>query len=125
MATRADVIALALRRLGVVAADEAPDADAYAYCDRVLVSIYREMEEQVTMPFELSDIANQYLVPLANLLAVEVAQHYAVQAEPRSRAWSRFRATIVDDDRPDLRDLDEDGTVSDAEAQAWGRAAYF
>lgn len=125
MATRADVIALAQRRLGILAADEQPDADSYEYCNDVLVSLFAEISADVTISWDLDTVPDASAVPLGNLLATEVAQHYAVQSEPRSRAWSRFRAAVIDDDRDDLRDLDDDGSVSAGEQAAWDRSVYY
>lgn len=125
MATRADVINLAHRRLGVLSADEEASADQYEYADDVLTSLFAELGQDVTISWDLDAVPDTSFQPLANLLAVDLAPHYAMQSEPRSRAWMRFRATVLSDDREDLRDLDEDGTVEDAEAEAWARARYF
>ncbi len=125
MATRADVIALAQRRLGILAADEQPDADSYEYCNDVLESVHGEVSAFFSDVWDLDSVPDACAVPLANLLAVEVGPHYAVQTEPRSRAWLRFRASVLVDDREDLRDLDDDGSVSTAEDAAWDRSVYY
>ena len=75
--------------------------------------------------FDLDSTPQAALLPLSYLLATEIAPHYQVPSEPRSRAMMRLRAYLFPDDREDRRDADEDGVISDAEEQAGKEAAFY
>lgn len=124
--TRLDVVTRALRRIGVAAEDEAPTADQIANAGAVLDSLFAELQGEATITWTLETTPAVSFVPLANLLAVEMAPEYGQPApEGRPRAWRRLMATIRSDEREDVRDLDEDGLISDDEADAGARAAYY
>lgn len=127
MPTKTDVINTALRRIQVLSADEPADKDMIAYAGSLLDGVFAEVNEVQGMAFTWALDATPAAahLPLAYLLAVEVAPHYGRPAEPRSRAMGRLRAYAFPDDRTDSRDLDGDGIVSDAEAEAGKQAAYF
>lgn len=127
MPTRLDVIQTALRRIQVLSADEPADADMVAYAGDLLDGLFAEAKEVQGMPFTwaLDSTPAAARLPLGYLLAVEVAPHYGRPAERRSTAMARLRAYAFPDDREDPRDTDEDGTVSDAEAEAYKKTAYF
>lgn len=128
MATRSDVINFALRRIGVLAADELADADQVAYCGTILDGIFAELSavHGITFTWALSAVPAGMLAPLANYLATEIAPHFDIPApEPRARAIGRIRAYMLPDDRTDRADTDEDGAISEAEAAAAARAAFF
>lgn len=122
MATRQEVITRALRRLGVVAEDENPGPDANAQAGAVLDSIFAEVGQSVTVTWTLATVPDYALVPLANLLAAELAGEYptseARMLAPRSVAWMRLMGLVRADNRTDPRDIDESGTVDDDEARA-------
>lgn len=125
--TRLDVIQMALRRLGVIAADQAATADQEAFAGDTLDALFEEIKgtQGVTITWALSATPDAAFLPLSYLLAAEIAPHYMVQAEPRSRAMGRLRAALISDDREDRRDLDDDGTVTDAEIAADQRAQFY
>jgi hypothetical protein len=79
------------------------------------------------MPFTwvLDDTPSAVSLPLAYVLAVEIAPHYERQSETRGRALARLNAYAFPDDRIDSRDLDEDGVITDAESVDGKRAEFF
>ena len=100
MATRADVITRALRRLRVVAANRTPTADMSKAVGAVLDSLYAEVGESVAIPWALSAVPDEALNALADLLAAEIAPEYSRPAPvPRSRALVRLLAVVNPDDR--------------------------
>jgi len=125
--TRSDVISAALRRIGVLAADEAAEADAEAYAGEALDALFAEVKQVHAMPFTwtLEETPDAAFLPMAYLLATEIAPHYERPSEPRSRAMGRLRAYAFPDDRDLRADYDEDGTVSVDEQDAYDRAAYY
>ena len=103
MFTRADVINQAFRRLGIGAEDEAVTGDAFAFASRALDGIAAEIENETGEAVEVDTVAAQSFLPMANLLAVEIAPAYEVAPrDSRGRAWARLLATLRSDDREDV-----------------------
>lgn len=127
MPTSHDVITLAHRQIGVVADDEPMTADQEAYATPLLEALFEEfqMVQGVTFTWGLTAVPRAALIPLATLVAAEIAGHYSRPAPLISRATGRLRAAYLPDDRPDVRDLDDDGTVSANEADIAKRARYY
>ncbi len=126
MATKTDILRHAFRRIAVVASDEALTADQADYAGDTLDLLVPELAYSHGVTVSATAPSDGYVLPLAYLLAVEIAPHYLVAPpEPRSRAIMRLRAALLSDDRPDSRDADKDGTVSDGEAEAGKRAAFY
>lgn len=125
--TRLDVVQQAHRRLGVLSADEEATADQIAFGGEVLDALFAELNSVHSLGFtwDLTAVPDAAFLPLAGCLAVEIAPHYEIAAEPRSRAIMRLRAYALPDDRTDERDLDESGTVSETEADVFERALYY
>lgn len=125
--TRLDVVQQAHRRLGVLSADEEASADQIAFAGEVLDALFAEVNAVQGLGFtwDLASVPDAAFLALSGLLATEIAPHYEIASEPRSRAMARLRAYALTDDRADWRDLDEDGTVSDAEAAAAERSLYY
>lgn len=100
MATNLDVITRALRRLGVVAKDDAPGADDLAQGTDILAGIYAEIAAMGLLLWPDDDVPATVYMPLTTLLACEMAQDYSV-APPMSRAGAMLRllAVINSDDR--------------------------
>lgn len=95
MAARIDIIQMALRRINVVAEDEPATSDQEAYAGSVLDSIYAEIANESYPLWFLTDVPDASVRPLANLLAVEIAQDYGKPApSTRGQAWRRLMATI-------------------------------
>lgn len=123
MATQSDLIRFAHRTLGIVSAEESVSEDQNAYAVDVLEAIAGEFS---ALGFSITAPSTAYLKPLSDLLAVDLSFHYAVQPPmPRSRAIMALRAILLSDDREDPRDTDSDGSVSDAEAEAFARSVYY
>lgn len=99
--TKAEVIARAQRVLGVLAADENPTADDSAFAEAALDGIYDELEtvHGLHLTFALDSVPDGIFLPFADLLASEMAAHYAVPGPDRSRALTRVRAYASPDDR--------------------------
>lgn len=95
MAAKIDIINMALRRIRVVAEDEPATSDQAAYVGAILDSLYAEIAEQSYPLWFLTDVPDQAVRPLANLLAVEIAPDYArVAPEARAKAWRRLMAVV-------------------------------
>lgn len=104
MKTRLEIVERALRSLRVLAQDDPATAEMLAEAGGVLGSIFAEINAlRPGVPFDpRSGVPDEALVPLAQLLAAEIAPDYG---EPppvsRARAWLRVRALYVTDDRDD------------------------
>lgn len=122
-----EVIAMAHRRLGLLSADEQVSADQSAFAGDVLEGMFAEIKEVQGMQFAwgINEVPLAAFLPLSYLLAAEIAPHYEVASEPRHRAMARLRAYAFPNDLPDSRDLDDDGVVTDEEADAAERALYY
>jgi hypothetical protein len=127
MPTRLDVIERAFRIINVKAEDEALTADQAANGGDVLDSLFAELGNEATITWTLDTTPQVSFQPLARYLAVELAPEYPPAVAPTTRglAWRRLMATIRADNRDDVRDLDDSGTVDADEADAGQRANYY
>lgn len=126
MATKRDLIELAYRRCGVVAEDEPMTADQERIGSTILESAFEGLSAEAAVSWDLTDIPTIAVLPLAMVLAHDLALHNSVAPrESRGRAVIRYLGVVRPDDREDDRDLDDDGLVSDEEADAAGRAVYY
>jgi hypothetical protein len=128
MPTKADTVGLALRHLGILSVDEAVTADQIDYCGTILDAILAEKQSVwgVTFTWTSETVPAAAYISLAHWLAAEIAPHYeVVSPKPLKVAEARFRAYALPDDREDDRDLDDDGTVTDAEIATGEEAEYF
>lgn len=126
--TRLDVIHRALRRLGIISKDESADASDAEDVGEVLDALFDELQNVHEMVFtwDLTTVPLAAFIPLANLLAVEIAVDYDIAPrETKLEAMARMRAYAFPSDFVDNRDLDEDGVISDEEAQSAREAAYY
>lgn len=125
---RNDIVARALRRLGVVAQDEAPDAQQIA----TGIAIYEAMIADANGPWggcalpftDKGTVPAAYQWPVINLLATRLAAEYSVpEPMPEITALMRLRAV----NRPYVRDmdLDENGIVEPAEIEAVERSRWY
>lgn len=98
MATKADIVTRALRRLRVIAANRAATADMMAEGTTVLESLFEEFQAGTSVAFDLDDVPEKCVNALSDLLASELAPEYS-KSPPvaRSVAWGRLRrATDAD-----------------------------
>lgn len=125
--TRAEVITSALRRIGVVAEDEAASTAMETNTGEVLDTLLAEVEAAKALTWDLTAVPDEAFIALSNLLAADAAPLYPPAQAPYSRgvAWMRLMGVIRPDDREDYRDTDDDGTISDAEADAGERARFY
>ena len=128
MALWRDVATLALRRLTVVAHDEAPEAVMASGAKDELERILADLNGPwggCTLTFDIEDeIPAAYVFGLAGLLAARLAPIYTVPApEAEKTALMRVRAVNL----PYVRDmdLDDDGETTDEEVEAVDRSAYY
>ena len=99
--TQADVVARAHRVLGLLAVDEVPTADMNAFAGNALEGAIEELTyvQGLGVSFDETSVPTELFLPLSDLLASEIAQHYGVQGPSRSRSISRIRANLAPDDR--------------------------
>ena len=124
---RTEIIHLALRKIKVISANEAADADMVKYVGDVLDLVFSEINPQHTgtITWTLADVPTNVAQALSLVLASDIADQYSRPPVSRVRALGRLRSVLLPDDRADRRDYDEDGTVTDAEADASASAAYY
>jgi hypothetical protein len=126
--TRDEVVTLAHRSLGVLAVDEVLTADQITFGGDVLVGLIDEIDatQGLSLSFDADSVPEAMYLPVAYLLAVELAPHYSIPpAYSRAAQIGKIRAYELSDDRDDRRDIDDNGTVSDAEAYVDGQAAFY
>lgn len=117
---------MAHRHLGVLATDENATADMVGFAGDVLTACIDYLEDVHSLTIGTGDIPADSSLGMSYLLAAEIAPHYTAQAPvAKSRAIGMIRAAQLPDDREDIRDLDEDGTVSEDEADAAKRAEFY
>jgi len=102
MKTRREVIDQAMRKLGVLAEDEALTAGQIAEADAVLEGLFGEIEAEVPPSWTIDDVPLYAFLPLANLLASELAASFRVQPPvSRANAWVRLMAQLRAAPAPD------------------------
>ncbi len=101
MKTRQDVISRALRRIRVLAMDEAATAEQEDVAGEALTSLGVELEltHGIIMP-DLDNVPEDTFLPLAYVLAAEIAPDFARPApEAKGTAITRLRSVTNPDDR--------------------------
>lgn len=101
MKTRFDVIEQAFRRLGMKAEDQALSGDEKAFGGATFDALIEEIGEHSYLTWDNDAIPERVFIPLANLLAVEMAQAYQIPVEPRTIPYRRLKAVLRMDDRED------------------------
>lgn len=91
--TRLDVITKALRDIGVLAIDEAPEANDEASVGDVFDAIYAELSNEA-ITFSSSFIPADLFIGLSQMVAADAAPMYGRQA-PVSRARAKLRMNAV------------------------------
>ena len=127
--TKTELVAEAHRRISVLSVDEDPSTDMATYGASAADSLFAELlaaPHLMGFTWDLEAIPEAVFRPLAWLLAVDLAAHYQVPpVERHNRAMARVRAYAFPDDSVDRRDDDEDGIITEAEANAGLRAAFY
>lgn len=123
--TKRETATRALRLIGVVAQDEAATADEYAVAEDTLDTLYAELNSAhgFSMTFGTDAIPDEYFLPMARLLGVEVARDFGVNAEPFATALNRLRA--VEHVYTRDMDLDDDGTTTEVEISGFDAGGYY
>lgn len=126
--SRLDCIEMAHRRLGVLATDDTATADQERFAGAVLDALFEEVKAMQGLGFTwtTSTVPDAAFLPLSYLLAVEIAPHYEIPPrDNRAALIARLRTYGFPDDREDSKDLDDDGTVTDEEADAAARGQFY
>ena len=100
MKTRLEVITRALRRIRIVAMDEAATTDQENVAGDALDALVLELDRSHDLHIGNStQFEDDIFLPLAYLLAAEIAPDFSVQSpEPRSRALMRLRSVLDPND---------------------------
>lgn len=126
--TAADICTLALQKLNVTAVGEAPAGEDMSLALSSLNAFFARfnLTDGAAIAWELSATPDEAFLPLSDVLAAILAPVYMRPAPmPMSRAVGYLREYAFPNDITDSRDTDEDGSISDAEAAAGRRAAYY
>lgn len=103
MRTRLDIVTRALRRIGVAAHDETPTADQIDNAGAVYDSLLIEIDAETGTAIDGDAVDEAVFVPLANLLAVEIAPDFGVpMPTTRGAALIRLLGVLRPDDRTDI-----------------------
>jgi hypothetical protein len=103
MKTRLDVITRALRRIGVAAVDEDPTADQIQSVGSVYDALLEEISSVFGKSIPADSVPPEAFIPLANLLAVEVAHDTGASPhQSRGTALIRLLAVLRPDDRTEV-----------------------
>lgn len=126
MTIRSEIINYAVRRLSLKSLHDSATAEQYAYASKSLDALFSELvDDGLNVDWTPDTAPEAVRRPLGWLVAVDIAPQFSLASEPRSRAMGRLRAALFPDDRTDRRDLDGDGTVSEAEVNAGLQANYY
>ncbi|MEL6584051.1 MAG: hypothetical protein AAFQ36_09485 [Pseudomonadota bacterium] len=124
---RTQLITEALQEIGVIADDQAATAGEVKRVGRKADALFSElktMDGLTGITWTLETIPDAVFDAFSLWLAQRIAPSYEI-APPRGMPLSRIRSALLPDDRTDSRDLDGDGTISEAEAQAGLEARYY
>ena len=103
MKTRREVIDYAMRKIGVLAEDEALTASQLTQAEEVLEALYGEIEAEAAPGWTIDTVPQSAFIPLGNLLAVDLAPAFnRPPVASRGMAWVRALAQI----RPYVADPD-------------------
>lgn len=105
MKTRLDVLTRALRRLGVAAHDETLTADQIENSGAVYDALLTEIEATTGKIISGNAVEDEIFIPLAQLVAVEVAPEFGIAApQTKGAAFLRLMAVLRPDDRTEISD---------------------
>lgn len=128
MARKRDVVTQALRRLNVVAYDEAPDQAQYALGLDYLAQVFADVNGDwggCTLAFTIDDeFPDAYRHPFAELLAARLAPVFQRPA-PMAEITALMRIRTVNVPYVRDMDLDDDGTTDDDEIETVDWSRYY
>ncbi len=128
MTVRADIITRALRLLKVASVNNPPTADEAQQAGVILDSVFAMLGTgygRMDITWDLTDVPDEFVVPLSRLLAVHCADDFARKApDTEQTALVRMSAAYYRYPGVDM-DLNNDGTVSDEEVRAYDEGTYF
>lgn len=124
--TASDVVALALRNIGVTPVDEEPQADEAAYALGIYEAEFGRLKADhgFSWTWTHNTVPDELLVPMSMFVASGLVA-FDRPLPSQARAIGMLRSYAFPDDREDPADTDEDGTVTEAERAAADRAAYY
>ena len=127
--TSLDVTTATLRRIGVAAVDIPAEAEHTAIAKSHLEAMLIELstKEGFATLTDAEATPDYAFLPLVQMLAAEIGPQFGVDA-PRQSWWEgmrRLRRHTFTDDRADPADIDNDGTITAAEAQDDLEAQFF
>ena len=124
--TKIDIVNLALRLIGVVAVDEAAQADDMKVWGDVLDAEFARVQvsEGFTWTFTTDTVPDALYEPFSRYLASFMTS-YSRPLPSRRAAMAAIREHQLLDDRVDRSDANEDGTLSAAEEAVADRATYY
>ncbi len=127
--TSLEVVAEAHRRIKVLSNDRDPSSDMVTYGQSQLSGLFEELTNaphSMVFAWTLETVPEYMWRPLSWLLAHDIAPHYEIAPrDSYATAMGRVRAIAFPDDREDRRDTDDDGIISDDEAEAGKAALYY
>lgn len=124
--TRLDCITQSLRQAGISDIGDAASAEDAAIAGELLDGAYAEMSNAMTISWALSAIPDNVFIPLCDLLEADIRAAYErPQRMGRGRALVRVRKEILTDDRKVIEDLDDSGTITDAEEGVRDRMLFY
>jgi hypothetical protein len=126
--TTLDVVTAAMRRIGVVAVDEAADPSTYAVATETFEALYAELpDEGFTTLTDANAVPDKAFNAIVQMSAKDIAPLFGVAAPQNDwrEGLRRLRRMYMPDDRTDVSDLNSDGTISAEEAQDDLEAQFF
>lgn len=125
--TTLDIVTAAARRIGVAAVDVPLDAAIYEIGADRLTDIYAEIPDHgITTLTDANAVPDKASEALIRLVATRMSSEGLGNPYPGEVAgWRLLRQHYLPDDRDDPRDTDDDGTVTDAENEAFDRSAFY
>lgn len=126
--TTYDVVTSALRRAGVSAIDDPPDAATFAEAKSLYEALYAELPgEGFSTLTDADAVPDKAFNAIIQMTADDIGPSFGVPKVQNSwrEGLRRLRRAYMPDDRTDVSDLDNDGTVSAEEAQDDLEAQFY
>ncbi|MDP5216699.1 hypothetical protein Q5Y75_05670 [Ruegeria sp. 2205SS24-7] len=117
--TKLDIVTRALRKIQVVSVAEVPEAEDAADATTILEALFEDLKDtqELSLAWSLDATPDAAFLPLADILASEIAPTYGKAGPSRSGAIARLRAYHINDDR--------EQPWTEEEVEADDRAAFY